>query len=45
MFSRPVRTECGTLGRKVYNIRQWDECTGELTGRTLDGDEALRTMA
>ncbi|MFC9626097.1 hypothetical protein ACFTXM_41095 [Streptomyces sp. NPDC056930] len=36
MFSRPVRTEYGTLGRKVYNTLQWDERTGELTGRTLD---------
>ncbi|MCX5160038.1 RHS repeat protein [Streptomyces sp. NBC_00264] len=42
VFSRPVRTEFGTLGHKVYNTQRWDEHTGELTGRTLDGDEALR---
>ncbi|MEE1812459.1 RHS repeat domain-containing protein [Streptomyces sp. BE133] len=45
VFSRPVRTEYGTLGHKVYNTQQWDEHTGELTGRTLDGDEALRIEA
>ncbi|GGZ33946.1 RHS repeat domain-containing protein [Streptomyces poonensis] len=41
-FARPVRTEYGILGRKVYNSREFDEHTGELTRRTLDGDVALR---
>ncbi|MFP8887588.1 RHS repeat domain-containing protein [Streptomyces mangrovi] len=41
-LSRPIRTEYGILGRKVYETRDWDEHTGELTRHTLDGDVALR---
>ncbi|WP_307847162.1 RHS repeat-associated core domain-containing protein [Streptomyces sp. F63] len=42
VFSRPVRTEYGVLGRKVYRTQNWDEHTGDLTRSTLDGDEVLR---
>ncbi|WP_308342463.1 RHS repeat-associated core domain-containing protein [Streptomyces sp. MW-W600-10] len=41
-LSRPVRTELGALGRKVYDTRVIDEHTGSLVRRTLDGDQALR---
>ncbi len=41
-FGRPVRTEYGVLGRKVYDTREWDEHTGRLTRQTVDGDVALR---
>lgn len=40
MFSRPVRTEYGTLGKKVYNTRVYDEFTGRLTRQTTDRDLA-----
>lgn len=42
VFSRPVRTEYGVLGRKVYRTQNWDEHTGALTRSTIDGDVALR---
>ncbi|MFJ6936920.1 RHS repeat-associated core domain-containing protein [Streptomyces sp. NPDC101132] len=41
-FARPVRTEYGNFGRKVFRTQNWDEHTGELRQRTLDGEEALR---
>ncbi|WP_436846522.1 RHS repeat domain-containing protein [Streptomyces massasporeus] len=40
VFSRPVRTEYGTLGKKVYNTRVYDEFTGRLTRQTTDRDLA-----
>ncbi|MEG3629748.1 RHS repeat domain-containing protein [Streptomyces poriticola] len=42
VYSRPLRTEYGTLGRKVYHSRDFDEHTGALTRSTVDGDVALR---
>ncbi|OEJ21642.1 hypothetical protein AS594_39690 [Streptomyces agglomeratus] len=42
VFARPVRVELGAFGHKVYDTRAWDEHTGSLNRRTLDGDEALR---
>lgn len=41
-FARPVRVELGNLGQRVYDTRAYDEHTGELTRRTVDGDVALR---
>ncbi|MFD5028718.1 hypothetical protein [Streptomyces sp. NPDC058373] len=41
-FARPVRVELGNLGQRVYDTRSYDEHTGELTRRTVDGDIALR---
>ncbi|QRF06145.1 RHS repeat protein [Streptomyces koyangensis] len=41
-FARPVRVELGNLGQRVYDTRVYDEHTGELTRRTVDGDIALR---
>ncbi|MEW2708746.1 RHS repeat-associated core domain-containing protein [Streptomyces koyangensis] len=41
-FARPVRVELGNLGQRVYDTRAYDEHTGELTRRTVDGDIALR---
>ncbi|WGD40490.1 RHS repeat-associated core domain-containing protein [Streptomyces cathayae] len=41
-LARPLRTEYGVLGRKVYETHDWDEHTGALNRRTLDGDVALR---
>ncbi|MGI5440440.1 RHS repeat-associated core domain-containing protein [Streptomyces shenzhenensis] len=40
VFSRPVRTEYGTLGKKVYNSQVYDEFTGRLTRQTTDRDLA-----
>ncbi|MEH0545041.1 RHS repeat-associated core domain-containing protein [Streptomyces sp. B21-105] len=40
VFSRPVRTEYGTLGKKVYRTQAYDEFTGRLTGQTTDRDLA-----
>ncbi|WP_241692304.1 hypothetical protein [Streptomyces sp. N1] len=42
VFARPVRTEYGVLGRKVYRTSELDEHTGLLNRRTIDGDVALR---
>ncbi|CAL9327682.1 hypothetical protein SUDANB19_00013 [Streptomyces sp. enrichment culture] len=41
-LSRPVRTEHGLNGRKIYETRNWDEHTGRLTRSTIDGQVALR---
>ncbi|WP_432058665.1 RHS repeat-associated core domain-containing protein [Streptomyces sp. bgisy022] len=41
-LARPIRTEYGVLGRKVYETHDWDEHTGALNRRTLDGEVALR---
>ncbi|MDJ1136864.1 RHS repeat domain-containing protein [Streptomyces iconiensis] len=41
-LSHPVRTEQGLNGRKVYETRNWDEHTGQLTRATVDGQVALR---
>ncbi|WP_051845805.1 RHS repeat-associated core domain-containing protein [Streptomyces sp. NRRL F-5053] len=41
-LSRPVRTEQGVNGRKIYETRNWDEHTGRLTRATVDGQVALR---
>lgn len=40
VFSRPVRTEYGTLGKKVYKTQVYDEFTGRLTQQTTDRDLA-----
>lgn len=40
VFSRPVRTEYGTLGKKVYKTQVYDEFTGRLTRLTTDRDLA-----
>ncbi|MET9914305.1 RHS repeat-associated core domain-containing protein [Streptomyces sp. NPDC006476] len=40
VFSRPVRTEYGTLGKKVYKTQAYDEFTGRLTRQTTDRDLA-----
>ncbi|MFJ6650472.1 RHS repeat domain-containing protein [Streptomyces sp. NPDC091290] len=40
VFSRPVRTEYGTLGKKVYKTRVYDEFTGRMTRQTTDRDLA-----
>ena len=40
VFSRPVRTEYGTLGKKVYKTQTYDEFTGRLTRQTTDRDLA-----
>ncbi|MFJ1917416.1 RHS repeat domain-containing protein [Streptomyces sp. NPDC088147] len=40
VFSRPVRTEYGTLGKKVYTSRVYDEHTGRMTRQTTDRDLA-----
>ncbi|GED88542.1 RHS repeat domain-containing protein [Streptomyces sp. 6-11-2] len=40
VFSRPVRTEFGTLGKKVYKSQVYDEFTGRLTRQTTDRDLA-----
>ena len=42
VFSRPERTQFGAGGWKMYDTRTWDEHTGELTSRTIDGEVALR---
>ncbi|WP_374404787.1 RHS repeat domain-containing protein [Streptomyces sp. 35G-GA-8] len=40
VFSRPVRTEYGTLGKKVYKSQVYDEHTGLMTRQTTDRDLA-----
>ncbi|MEV7087929.1 RHS repeat-associated core domain-containing protein [Streptomyces sp. NPDC093085] len=40
VFSRPVRIEYGTLGKKVYTSRVYDEHTGRMTRQTTDRDLA-----
>nr|BFD88601.1 RHS repeat-associated core domain-containing protein [Streptomyces sp. Xyl84] len=40
VFSRPVRTEYGTLGKKLYKTQTYDEFTGRLTRQTTDRDLA-----
>ncbi|WP_306192473.1 RHS repeat domain-containing protein [Streptomyces sp. MK5] len=40
VFSRPVRTEYGTLGKKVYSTQVYDEFTGRLIRQTTDRDLA-----
>ncbi len=40
VFSRPVRTEYGTLGKKVYKSQVYDEHTGRMTRQTTDRDLA-----
>ncbi|WP_306316680.1 MULTISPECIES: RHS repeat domain-containing protein [unclassified Streptomyces] len=40
VFSRPKRTEYGTLGKKVYKTETYDEVTGNETGLTTDRDLA-----
>ncbi|MEV5986904.1 RHS repeat-associated core domain-containing protein [Streptomyces sp. NPDC052051] len=40
VFSRPVRTEYGTLGKKVYTTQVYDEFSGRLTRQTTDRDLA-----
>ncbi|MFJ7995639.1 RHS repeat domain-containing protein [Streptomyces sp. NPDC096310] len=40
VFSRPVRTEYGTLGKKVYRSQVYDEHTGRMTRQTTDRDLA-----
>lgn len=40
VFSRPVRTEYGTLGKKIYKSQVYDEFTGRLTRQTTDRDLA-----
>ncbi|GHH28426.1 hypothetical protein Srubr_38570 [Streptomyces rubradiris] len=40
VFSRPVRTEYGTLGKKVYRTQVYDEFTGRLHQQTTDRDLA-----
>ncbi|MFJ3235826.1 RHS repeat domain-containing protein [Streptomyces sp. NPDC086787] len=40
VFSRPVRTEYGTLGKKVYRSQSYDEFTGRPTRQTTDRDLA-----
>ncbi|MFE9255128.1 RHS repeat domain-containing protein [Streptomyces sp. NPDC006879] len=42
VFGKPVRTEYGAFGRKVYRTQDYDEHTGALTRNTLDGDELRR---
>ncbi|WP_256925327.1 RHS repeat domain-containing protein [Streptomyces sp. Amel2xC10] len=40
VFSRPVRTEYGTLGKKVYKSQVYDEFTGRPTRQITDRDLA-----
>ncbi|MEV0502200.1 RHS repeat-associated core domain-containing protein, partial [Streptomyces spectabilis] len=40
VFSRPVRTEFGTLGKRVYKTQVYDEHTGRMTRQTTDRDLA-----
>ncbi|MEV8320430.1 RHS repeat-associated core domain-containing protein [Streptomyces sp. NPDC059900] len=40
VFARPVRTEFGTLGKKVYKSQVYDEHTGRMTRQTTDRDTA-----
>ncbi len=40
VFSRPVRTEYGTLGKRVYKTQVYDEVTGRTTRQTTDRDLA-----
>ncbi|MFE4674253.1 RHS repeat domain-containing protein [Streptomyces sp. NPDC056723] len=40
VFSRPVRTEFGTLGKKVYKTQVYDEVTGRPIRQTTDRDLA-----
>lgn len=40
VFSRPTRTEYGTLGKKVYKSQNYDEFTGRMTRQTTDRDLA-----
>ncbi|MGX1907437.1 RHS repeat domain-containing protein [Streptomyces phaeochromogenes] len=40
VFSRPARTEYGTLGKKVYKTQVYDEVTGRVTRQTTDRDLA-----
>ncbi|MET9060779.1 RHS repeat-associated core domain-containing protein [Streptomyces antibioticus] len=40
VFSRPVRTEYGTLGKKVYRTQVYDEFTGRPTRQITDRDLA-----
>ncbi|MFI2301984.1 DUF3560 domain-containing protein [Actinacidiphila glaucinigra] len=39
-YARPVRTEFGPFGAKVYKTQTYDEHTGRLTGQTTDRDLA-----
>ncbi|WP_308354970.1 RHS repeat-associated core domain-containing protein [Streptomyces sp. MUM 203J] len=39
-FDRPVRTELGLLGKRVYKTRVYDEHTGRLVRQTTDRDLA-----
>ncbi|WP_165953678.1 RHS repeat-associated core domain-containing protein [Streptomyces sp. 8K308] len=41
-LGRMLRTTYGQLGEHVYDTRDWDDHTGRLTRRTVDGDVALR---
>ncbi|MFH8484004.1 RHS repeat domain-containing protein [Streptomyces longisporoflavus] len=40
VFARPVRTEFGTLGKKVYKTQVYDEHTGRMKRQTTDRDTA-----
>ncbi|MFG3304888.1 RHS repeat-associated core domain-containing protein [Streptomyces wuyuanensis] len=40
VHARPVRTEYGLLGKKVYKTQAYDEHTGDLTRTTTDRDTA-----
>ncbi|MFF2852017.1 RHS repeat domain-containing protein [Streptomyces sp. NPDC058001] len=40
VFSRPTRTEYGTLGKKVYKTQLYDDHTGRLNRQTTDRDLA-----
>lgn len=40
VFSRPQRTEYGTLGKKAYKSQTYDEVTGRMTRQTTDRDLA-----
>ncbi|MFE4855950.1 RHS repeat-associated core domain-containing protein [Streptomyces sp. NPDC056670] len=40
VYSRPVRTEFGDIGKKVYESREYDDFTGRLTRQTTDRDLA-----
>ncbi|MFE0173687.1 RHS repeat domain-containing protein [Streptomyces sp. NPDC059002] len=40
VFSRPVRTQFGVLGKRVYKTQVYDEHTGRMTRQTTDRDLA-----
>ncbi|WJV45584.1 RHS repeat-associated core domain-containing protein [Streptomyces flavofungini] len=40
VFSRPVRTNYGALGERVYKTQVYDEHTGRITRQTTDRDKA-----